>query len=116
MAVALYFDVHLDYAIASQLRLRAVDVLRAQEDGASRLPDGLLLIRASQLGRPLVTHDIRLLAMAEDWQRQARSFCGVIFAHLMQASIGDCVRDLELIAKGTDPEDWASSTIRLPLS
>jgi hypothetical protein len=90
-------------------------VLTAQEDGASRLPDEALLERASQLGRPLVTHDIRLLAMAQRWQLQGRPFCGVIFGHLMQASIGECVRDLELIAKATDPQDWASAVLRLPL-
>jgi hypothetical protein len=37
MAIGLYFDVHVDYAIAAQLRLRQVDVLTAQEDGADRL-------------------------------------------------------------------------------
>jgi Domain of unknown function (DUF5615) len=115
MAIALYFDVHVDRAIVGQLRLRQVKSLTAQEDGADRLSDELLLEHASQLGRPVVTHDIRFLAMAEDWQRQGRPFCGLIFAHLMQVSIGQCVRDLELIAKATEPQDWASAVLRLPL-
>jgi hypothetical protein len=115
MAVALYFDVHVDHAIVGQLRLRQVDVLTAQEDSADRLADDLLLERASQLGRPLVTHDIRLHAMAETWQIQGRPFCGLIFGHLMQLSIGQCVKDLELIAKATDSQDWMSAMIRLPL-
>jgi Domain of unknown function (DUF5615) len=115
MAVALFFDVHVDYAIANQLRVRQVDVVTAQDDGVDRLPDDLLLVHASRLGRPLVTHDIRLHSMAEAWQRQGRPFCGVIFGHLMQVSIGKCVRELELIAKATDPEDWSSEIIRLPL-
>jgi hypothetical protein len=33
----------------------------------------------------------------------------------MQVSIGQCVRDLELIAKATDPQDWVSAVIRIPL-
>jgi hypothetical protein len=115
MAVSLFFDVHVDYAIAGQLRQRQVDVLTAQEDSVDRLQDELLLEHASRLGRPLVTHDIRLTSMAEDWQRQDRPFCGVIFAHPMQVSIGRCVRDLEIIAQATDPEDWTSAIIRLPL-
>lgn len=115
MAVALFFDVHVDYAIAGQLRLRQVEVLTAQENGVDRLPDELLLEHASRLGRPLVTHDIRLNAMAENWQRQGRPFCGVIFGHLMQVSIGQCVRELEIIAQATDPEDWVSAIIRLPM-
>lgn len=115
MAVSLYFDVHVDHAIGAQLRLRQVDVLTAQEDDANRLTDDLLLERASQLNRPLVTHDIRLQALAEDWQQHGRPFCGLIFGHLMQVSIGQCVRDLELIAKATDDQDWTSTIVRLPL-
>jgi len=115
MAVALFFDVHVDHAIVSQLRLRHVDILTAQEDGADRFADDLLLEHASRLGRPLVTHDIRLQTMAQNWQSQGRPFCGLIFGHLMRASIGTFVRDLELIAKATDPSDWKSAVVRLPL-
>lgn len=115
MAVGLYFDVHVDHAIVGQLRVRQVDVLTAQEDGADQFADDLLLDRASRLGRPIVTHDIRFNALAENWQNQSRPFCGLIFGHLLQVSIGQCVKDLELIAKATDPQDWLSATIRLPL-
>jgi len=115
MAVGLYFDAHVDHAIAAQLRLRQVDVLTAQEDGSDKLPDDALLERATALARPLVTHDIRLQAMAERWVAQGRPFCGVIFGHLMQVTIGQCVKDLEIIAKATDPSDWQSGLIRLPL-
>jgi predicted nuclease of predicted toxin-antitoxin system len=115
MAIALFFDVHIDQAIANQLRLRQVEVLTAQEEGATRLGDEQLLDHATVLGRSIVTHDIRFLAMAGDWQRQRRPFCGLIFAHLVRVSIAQCVRDLELIAKTTDPVDWASAVLRLPL-
>lgn len=115
MAVALYFDVHVDRAIVSQLRLRQLDALTAQDDGKDRWSDESLLEHASQLGRPIVTHDIRFLALAENWQQLGRPFCGLIFAHPMQVSIGTCVRDLEIIAKATDPQDWASGVLRLPL-
>jgi hypothetical protein len=94
MAIALFFDVHVDHAIVGQLRLRQVDVFTAQDDGADRLTDELLLQHASRLGHPVFTHDIRFHAMAESWQRQGRPFCGLIFAHQMQVSIGHCVRDL----------------------
>ena len=73
MAVGLYLDVHVDHAIAAQLRLRNVDVITAQEDGSDTLPDDRLLERASQLGRPLVTHDIRFCAMGENWSRMRYS-------------------------------------------
>ncbi|MCI0683840.1 MAG: DUF5615 family PIN-like protein [Gemmataceae bacterium] len=115
MAIGLYFDVHVDHAIAAQLRLRQVDVVTAQDDGADHFTDDVLLERASTMHRPLVTHDIRFRAMAEDWQRLGRPFCGLIFAHLMQVSIGRCVKELELIAKATDAQDWTSAVMRLPI-
>ncbi len=101
MPIALYFDVHIDHAILAQLRLRQVDVITAQEDGADQLADDKLLDRASSLGRPIFTYDIRFKAMAENWQSQGRPFCGLIFAHLLQVSIGQCVKDLELIPTRT---------------
>jgi len=39
----------------------------------------------------------------------------VIFGHLLQVSIGQCVKDLEVIAMATDPPDWVSAVVRLPL-
>jgi hypothetical protein len=115
MSIPLYADVHVDRAIVDQLRLRNVEVLTTQEDGSDRLIDELLLERASALGRPIFTHDVRFHVLPENWQRQGRQFCGLIFAHLMQVSIGQCVRDLDLIANATDPEDWTSAVVRLPL-
>jgi hypothetical protein len=35
----LYMDVHVPIAVTYGLRLRGVDVLTAQEDGAAELPD-----------------------------------------------------------------------------
>jgi hypothetical protein len=87
MPIALYFDVHVDSAIVNQLRLRKVDVLRAQDDGTDTLADELLLNHATKLGRPLVTNDIRFHAMARKWQEEAIAFCGIIFAHQMQVSL-----------------------------
>ena len=43
------------------LRLRDIDVLTAQEDGSAELDDGLLLNRAAELGRVLISQDADLL-------------------------------------------------------
>jgi len=51
MPVQLYLDVHVDKAIHDQLRLRGVDVLRAQDDDAAELTDEELLQRAADLNR-----------------------------------------------------------------
>ena len=55
MSVHLYMDVHVRRAVTAGLRLRGVDVLRAQEDGTGGLPDLALLNRATELGRILFT-------------------------------------------------------------
>ena len=109
-------DVHVPRAITEGLRLRDVDVMTAQEDGSSRLGDDDLLDRATSLDRVLFTRDADLLAEATRRQREGRAFAGVIYAHQLQATIGQCVRDLELIATVGESEDLASRIEFLPLS
>jgi hypothetical protein len=108
-------DVHVRRAITVSLRLRGVDVLTAQEDGAARLPDPELLDRAMLLNRVLVSHDRDLLREAAHRQKEARPFSGVIYGHQLKVSVGEAVRDLELLAKYTDPEDHAGRVEYLPL-
>ena len=112
---SLYLDVHVPAAIAAELRRRGVDVLTAQEDDTTKLEDEDLLIRTTSLGRLLFSQDIRFKARAEDWQRAGRSFAGLVFGHQLHGSIGQYVRDLELIAKATDPADWIGQIEHLPL-
>lgn len=98
-------DVHVPLPITEQLRRKGVDVLTAQEDGSNELEDDDLLERVGKLGRVLFTQDIRFKALAENWQRIGRSFAGLVYGH-QNHGIGPYVRDLELIAKATDPSDW----------
>ena len=65
MSVRLYMDVHVRRAVADGLRLRGVDVLTAQQDGANQLEDAALLDRATSLGRLLFTQDEDLLREAK---------------------------------------------------
>lgn len=55
MSVRLYMDVHVRQAVTNGLRLRGIDVITAQEDGATMFDDAELLDRASQLRRVLFT-------------------------------------------------------------
>lgn len=108
-------DHHVPRAITNGLRLREVDVLTAYENGASELDDPALLNRAEELGRVVFTQDDDLLTEATQRQRQGQTFSGVIYAHQLRVSIGECVRDLELIAKVGEPEDMIGKTLFLPL-
>jgi predicted nuclease of predicted toxin-antitoxin system len=114
MAIALYMDAHVPRAITIGLRIRTVDVLTAQEDSADTLPDDELLDRATQLKRVLFTFDDDLLAEAAKRQQENQPFCGVIYPHPLRISIGQCVQDLELIAKAGEPEDLQNRVEFLP--
>lgn len=115
MSVALYMDVHVPMPITRQLRLRGVDVVTATEAGTNRLPDHELLQLATAEDRVIFTHDIRFKALAENWQRAGRRFAGLIYGHAEGASIGQYVRDLELIAKAASASELENAVIHLPL-
>ena len=108
-------DVHIPAAITEGLRLRGVDVLTAQEDGRRRLPDTALLDHATGLGRVLFTQDDDLLREAAERQRHGVAFAGVIYGHQLKVTVGQCIRDLELLAKVNEPEDYANRVEYLPL-
>ncbi len=64
MSVGLYMDVHVPLPITRGLRRRNVDVLTAQEDQTTRLPDPELLRRARELDRILFSQDEDLIVEA----------------------------------------------------
>ena len=115
MAIALYMDEHVRRAITIELRLRGVDVLTAQEDGRTGFPDPIVLDRATELQRVIFTQDQDFLVEASRRQQLGVSFPGVIYTRLLGISIGDCVNDLEIIAKASNPEDLANSVQYIPL-
>jgi hypothetical protein len=114
MAVALYMDVHVPWAITDQLRRRGIDVLTAAEDQADELSDHAILQRAYELGRVVFTQDIRFKSLAEQWLRAGRPLAGLLFGHQLHGTIGQYVRDLELIAQASEPGEWQNTVGHLP--
>ncbi len=114
MAIALYMDVHVPQAITVQLRRRGVDVLTAFDDETRELPDDKLLERVTQLQRVLFTQDIRFRVLAETWQVDRKQFTGLIFGHQLGGTIGQFVKDLELIAKASEPSEWVNAVEYIP--
>ena len=92
-----------------------MDVLTAQEDGTARLDDPELLDRAMALGRVLFSQDADLLREATLRQRNGVQFFGVVYAHQLNATVRDCIEDLEALAKIYEPEDMANRVVFLPL-
>lgn len=114
MPVGLYMDVHVPGPIARQLRFRGVDVLTAQEDGRDTAPDEEILLRAADLGRLDFTQDALFRVRAEVWQRTGRPFAGLLFGPQLGGTIGQYVEDLELIALGSELDEWSSLVQFLP--
>ena len=115
MSLPLYMDVHVPLAITRGLRRRGVDVLTSQSDDTTKLPDDQLLKRAAELGRILFSRDQDLLAEAAMCLRKSEAFATVVFARQMEVSIGQCIADLEIIAKSATPEEAMNQVIYLPL-
>jgi uncharacterized protein with PIN domain len=108
-------DHNVPRAITNGLKLKGIDLITAYEDGSSQLDDSELLDRASELERVLFTRDYNLLQEATKRQRAGVPFYGIIYAHQLKISIGDCIRDLEIIAEAGDPEDLINQVQFLPL-
>lgn len=90
-------------------------VLTAEEDGTKQLADPLLLDRAMALGYVLFTQDVDFLAEVARRQAASEAFAGVVFARQQVVPIGQCVQDLELMAKVYDPVDMMNRLEYLPL-
>jgi hypothetical protein len=112
--VQFYMDHHVPAAITAGLRRRGVDVLTAEEDGSAALDDDPLLDRATSLGRVFFSQDEDLLAIAHRRLKTGEEFAGVVYAHQLAVSIGQAVRDLELIAKTLEPEDMLNRVEYIP--
>lgn len=115
MAIQLYMDHNVPRSITDGLKVRGVDIITALEDGTTEVDDPELLDRVSNLGRVLFTRDYNLLQEATKRQRTGISFHGIIYAHQLRISIGDCIRDLEIIAKAGEPEDLLNRVQYLPI-
>ncbi len=115
MPLSLYMDHHVPKAITNGLRLREVDVLTAHEDERDEAEDPDLPDRSTELKRVLFTQDEDLIHEAVRRQHAGIFFYGVIYGHQLQVSIGNCVHDLELIAKAGEPDDILNRIEFLPL-
>ena len=115
MSLGLYMDVHVPAAVTRALRRSGLDVLTAQEDDRGRAEDPELLDRAATLGRIVFTRDSDFLAEAARRQRKNLGFATVVYAHQQHVSIGQCVRDIELIARASHPEEATGQIVYLPL-
>ncbi len=108
-------DEHVPQMITVGLRIRDVDVLTVQEDDRRGVADNSLIDRASELGRVMLSYDADMLREATRRQQVGEEFSGIIFAHPTRVLVGECIRDLELLAKAGEPDDLRKQVLYLPL-
>lgn len=115
MPIRFYMDAHIPRAITVGLRVRGIEVLTAQEDGMALSSDSDLLDRASELDRVFFTFDDDLLREAARRWRDGAPFAGIIYAHPLRITVGQCVRDLGVVADKAEPADFHNQLLFLPL-
>jgi predicted nuclease of predicted toxin-antitoxin system len=115
MALRFYMDHHVPAAITRGLRDRGVDCLTAAEDGARKSSDESLLTRATGLGRVMFSMDVDMLVIASKWVNEGTTFSGLVYARQLSITIGQAVRDLELIATVLTETEMANRIEYIPL-
>ncbi len=110
-----YIDENLHGPITEGLRRRGVDVLTVQEDGHTGLvPDDLVLDRAGELGRLMVTQDKDFLEIAaRRWEQQV-SFTGIIYMPKDKSRTAIYIEDLEMIAGAGTFDEYQNRVEYLP--
>jgi predicted nuclease of predicted toxin-antitoxin system len=108
-------DHHVPAAIVAGLRRRGVEVVTSYEDGTATWDDKRLLERATELKQIVFTQDDDFLVETHEWLRSRRPFWGVVYGHQQRITIGQAVRDLELIAKVMDESELVNQVLYVPL-
>jgi predicted nuclease of predicted toxin-antitoxin system len=108
-------DVHIPSAITRALRRRGVMVVTAQDDNATEFADSKILDRATDQALIVFSMDQDFLSEAARRLTIGETFSTVIFARPQDITIGQCVRDLEIIAQLAMPDEQKNQILYLPL-
>jgi predicted nuclease of predicted toxin-antitoxin system len=115
VSVGAYFDENMSRVIAVGLHTRGIDVLTAQEDKRRRTADTLILDRATELGRILVTADEDFLAEGALRLRRGQPFGGIIYGEQARVTIRQFLDGIELICKVHSFDELQNQIFHLPL-
>jgi hypothetical protein len=115
VSLPLYVDHNVSADIVRGARLRGVDLLTAREDGRAHLTDELLMARAVELRRLLLTEDKDFYRIASRWWQSGHAFPGVIHIDQDAASIGDLIDDLVIIVELNTAQEMANRLVYVPI-
>jgi hypothetical protein len=93
--------------IAKALTARGWDVVRGVRTVAQGTDDDILLLKAVELKRILLTRDVDLEVLAHRWLREWRPFPGIIFwrqePRREKSTLGEVAHAIEALAQEDDP-------------
>ena len=103
--IRIYTDESVDVAIAQGLQRRGVEAYSARDRDKLGLTDEEQLIFATQEKATIFTQDTDFLRIAAQWYEERRTHRGVIYSHQTTYAIGDCIRNLKILATVLTSED-----------
>lgn len=103
--IRIYTDESVDVAIAQGLKRRGVEAFSARDLDKLGLTDEEQLIFAKEHNTTILTHDTDFLRIAARWIDEGRKHYGVIYCHQTAYGIGDCIRNLKILATVLNQED-----------
>ena len=103
--VKIYTDESVDVAIAEGLQRRGIEAFSARDRNNLGLTDEEQLTFAREESATIFTHDTDFLRVAAQWNDLGRTHCGVIYCRQTTFGIGDCIRNLKVLATVLSPED-----------
>jgi len=115
MTLAYYFDEHVPWPVTHGLRSGGIDVLMVQDDEVRGEDDEPLLVRATELGRVLFTHDDDFLVIGAEWLRAGREFAGLVCVHQDRLSYRVRIDDLTRLSREYTPVEMRNRLVYLPL-
>ncbi len=115
MTLALYMDEHIPSAITDGLKARGLDVLTIQEDGRTGSADVLMLRRAYELRRVMVTEDHDFERIATEFWTSGVSFYGIAFVIRRGTIFGTIIADLEMLAVCFEIDEILNRVEYIPL-
>lgn len=103
--IRIYTDESVDVAIAEGLKRRGVEAFSASDSGKLGLTDDEQLIYANEEKATIFTHDSDFLRIAARRFDKGRTHYGVIFCRQTAYGIGECIRNLKILATILTSED-----------
>ena len=108
-------NVDLGLVLGLQRRVDGVDIVRVQDVGLRTLEDPLILQRAADEGRVLISRHIKTVPrFAHQRIAAGHRMPGVVMLP-SSLSMATAIDDLVLITTATTAEEWVSRVVYLPL-